>query len=482
MRRTLFAIVVFLILFAVASICEAGNVETKKSKGITLSGEIELDSIFANREVNTVIYGLTGTGKRQSSATFSDPTITLNFDIWLANQVKAYLSLKTPEYLIDDLGSPAVPVGPFNLPRRMLEVDQAYVHIDQFGFKEFSIKLGIQDIVYDLLDSGNPFFLALGESEDPFVKTNGTPFQVPGNGQFELNGPGLASTVEAGGVKFTYNKKGKRLQFRGDAIFVTTVETRQNDLDRDLFALVGTISVPSEKETAAKIMLTLASISQNPASRIWTLGLGSFVNATKGLSLFAEAYGQGGTYWDNYDPATDTPNLSNETKTILQQAFGGYGGFRFTGNKSAWKPYFGMEWWWLSGDPDRDDRKQQNFISYEDVDDTIILEENNYGYDLDTNYSALKTRLGFKPGRDWELGLLYGSFRTGRKVRANAGLGYKGFEKIGDELDIQLKWDYTEDISFRAGAGLLWNAKYLRPVLLKAKTHELVFFEAVLRF
>jgi len=185
MRRTLFAIVVFLILFAVASICEAGNVETKKSRGITLSGEIELDSIFANREVNTVIYGLTGTGKRQSSATFSDPTITLNFDIWLANQVKAYLSLKTPEYLIDDLGSPAVPVGPFNMPRRMLEVDQAYVHIDQFGFKEFSIKLGIQDIVYDMLDSGNPFFIALGESEDAFVKTNGTPFQVPGNGMFE---------------------------------------------------------------------------------------------------------------------------------------------------------------------------------------------------------------------------------------------------------------------------------------------------------
>ena len=65
---------------------------------------------------------------------------------------------------------------------------------------------------------------------------------------------------------------------------------------------------------------------------------------------------------------------------------------------------------------------------------------------------------------------------------ANPGLGYKGYEKIGDELDIQLKWNYTEDITFRAGAGLLWNAKFFKTVLRNSKTHELVFFEAVLRF
>ena len=229
-------------------------------------------------------------------------------------------------------------------------------------------------------------------------------------------------------------------------------------------------------------MLTLASMSQDPASRIWTFGLGSTVKATKSLEVFAEAYGQGGTYWNNYNPAVDPSNISTQAKTIMQQAFGGYGGFKYTAEKSAWKPYFGIEWWWLSGDPDRTDRKQQNFISYEDVDDTIILEENNYGLDMDTNYSAMKFRAGFKPARDWELNLLLGNFRTGRKIEANAGLGYRGYEKIGDEFDIQIKWDYTEDITFRAGAGFLWNAKYFKSVLTKMRTHELVFFEAVLRF
>jgi hypothetical protein len=477
MRRTLFAVVVFLVLFAVASLCEAGNVETKKSKGITISGEIKLDSIFSNREVNTVIFGPVG-GKRQSSATFSDPTITLNFDVWLAKHVNAWLTLKTPEYLLDDMGSPVLPVGPTNYPRRILEVDQAYVHIDEFGYKELSLRLGIQNIIYDMLENGNPFFYAIGQCEDAFTNN----FNVPGDGQLELNGPGLASTIEAGGMKLGYHKKSERLQFRGDMIFATTVETRQVDQDRELFALVGNIAVPHEKDYVAKIMMTLASMSQNPASRIWTLGLGSTFKATKTLDVFAEAYGQGGTYWSNYNPAVDPANISTQAKDIHQQAFGGYGGFRYTMAESAWTPYLGLEWWWLSGDPDRTDRKQQNFISYEDVDDTIILEENNYGYDLDTNYSALKFRAGFKPARDWALSLLYGSFRTARKVKANPGLGYRGYEKIGDEFDIQIKWDYTEDITFRAGVGLLWNAKFFKTVLTKAKTHEQVFFEAVLRF
>lgn len=486
MRRTLFAIAVFLVLFAVASLCEAGNVETKKSKGITLSGEIKLDSIFSNREVNTTIYGRTvPANKRQSSSTFFDPTISLNLDIWLAKHVNAYLGLKTPEYLTDDIGSPPnalVDIGPpvttVNYPSRMLEVDQAYVHIDEFCFKELSVRLGIQEIVYDLLGNGNPFFLALGRSEDAFDNN----FQTPGNGVLELNGPGQAGTVEAGGIRLCYSKKTKRLQFKGEAIFATTVETRQFDLDRDLFALVGTITIPHEKDCVAKIMMTLAGMSHNPASRIWTYGMGSLVKATKSLEIFAEAYGQTGTYWDNFDPAVDNPPgpaLSNETESLIQQSFGGFGGFKYTGLKSAWKPFIGAEWWWLSGDPDRTDRKQQNFISYEDVDDTIILEENNYGYDLDTNYSALKFRAGFKPGKDWELSMLYGNFRTGRAVKRGA---FPGYEKIGDELDIQLKWDYTEDITFRAGAGFLWNGKYFKPVLGNAKTHELIFFEAVLRF
>jgi hypothetical protein len=488
MRRTLFAVVVFLVLLGIAQLCEAGNVETKKSKGITISGEIKLDSIFANREVNTVIYGPTLGGKRQSSATFSDPTITLNLAVWLAKQVEATLTLKTPEYMFDDLGSPATVVstpggGATVYPSRLLEVDQAFVNIKEFGFKELSFKLGIQDIIFDLRENGNPFFLAIGRSEDPFLSTLGglAPFQQPGSGIPELNGPGLASSVEAGGVRLTYAKKGEDMQFRGDAIFATTVETRQVDADREVIALVGTISVPHEKDCKAKIMATLASISQNPASRIWTFGLGTTFKATDSLEFFVEGYGQGGMFWKNFNPGVDPPNISTQTKDIHQQAFGGYTGFLYTAKESDWKWHLGAEWWWLSGDPNRADRKQQCFISYEDVDDTIILEENNYGYDLDTDYSAIKLRAGFKPGRDWDLDLLYGTFETARAVKPT-NPAFKGYDKIGDELDIQVKWDYTEDISFRAGLGLLWNTKFFKQQLGSMKTHELLFFEAVLRF
>ncbi len=485
MRRTLFAAVVFLVLFAVASLCEAGEVETKKSMRIEISGEIKLNSLFENREVNTVIYGLTGTGARQSSATFSDPTITLNFDVKLAKQVNALVSLKTPEYMLDDLGAPANSLAaPNDYPSRLLEVDQAYVHIDEFGFPGLSLRLGIQEVVYDLLDDDNPFFLAIGRCEDAFSNN----FQAPGSGLLELNGPTLAGSIEAGGVRASVNAKGSRMAFRGDLLYATVLETRQTDQDREVIALVGTMFVPNEKEPIGKVMMTLASFQHDPSSRFWTLGLGSSVMASKSLQLFAEGYGQIGTYIRNFNPippGTDPVQLCTDPKyfgkDIYQQAFGGRGGFKYT-SKSAWKWHFGLEWWWLSGDRDRTDRKQQCFISYEDVDDLIILEENNYGYDLDTNYSAVKLRTGFKPGRDWSVDFLYANIRTARTIKADPGLGVRGWDKIGDELDVQVKWDYTEDISFRAGMGLLWNAKYFKPIFKHAKTHEVIFLEATLRF
>ncbi len=496
MKRTLFAVGVFLILFALASLCEAGDVETKKSKGITISGEIKLDAVFSNREANTVIYGLTGplfihvrphtripAGSRRRSSTFADPTITLNFDIWLAKQVDARLTLKTPEYMQDDIGTSSrtvnTPAGTTNFPSRTLEIDEAYVKIKEFGYKELSLVLGIQNIIYDFRGDDNPFFLAIGRSEDAFSDT----FQPLGNGQLELNGPGLAGTVEAGGAKLTYSKKGERLQFTGDMIFATTVETRQDDTDTELCALVGTIAVPHAKDYKAKLMMTLATMARTHTTRLWTLGFGATVKATDALELFTEGYGQTGIYWDDYDPTdpADPANLSNRKRSILQQAFGGYTGFKYTAVNNPWRWYFGAEWWWISGDPDRTDRKQQNFISYEDVDDTIILEENNYGYDLDTNYSAIKCRAGFKPGRDLEFGLLYGNFRTARSIKWQSATN-RGYDKIGDELDIQFKWDYTEDTTFRAGVGFLWNADFFNPVLKNSKTHKVAFFEAVLRF
>lgn len=482
MRRTLFAAVVFLILFAVASLCEAGEVETKKSMRIEISGEIKLNSLFENREVNTVIYGLTGTGTRQSSSTFSDPTITLNFDVKLANQVYALVSLKTPEYMFDDLGAPpSSPAAGTQYPSRLLEVDQAYVHIDEFGFPSLSLRLGIQEIVYDLLDDNNPFFLAIGRCEDAFTDN----FQVPGSGLLELNGPGLAGTIEAGGARASITAKSSRFVYRGDLVYASVLETRQTDQDREVIALVNTVFVPNDKEPIGKVMMTLASFQHDPSSRFWTLGLGSSVMASKTLELFAEGYGQLGTYIRNYDPAVDPPQLCTDPKytgkDIYQQAFGGRSGFKYT-SPGAWKWHIGLEWWWLSGDRERTDRRQQNFISYEDVDDLIILEENNYGYDLDTNYSALKFRTGFKPSRDWSVNFLYANVRTARTLKANPTLGYRGWDKIGDEFDIQLKWDYTEDISFRAGMGLLWNTKFFRPVFRHAKTHEVIFFEATLRF
>lgn len=501
MKRLFVLAVLAVSVLLLCSFARAGDVVTKKSKDITISGEIRLDAIFQDRDSVGVIYPnwpLPPEGEFEPgphSVTFVDPRITLNLDATFAEKIRAFLQLRTPPYLQDDFGAPPLRLldsggNTIEYPVRVLEVKQAYLLMNEFAWENFSVCLGVQSLRYELREDGNAFFLGIGESESPFPPAGGRFFDTRPSAtpvrDFELWAPGRVGTTEAGGIKTTYRLKRElmKCELSIDTFFAVIEETRQLSEDQDILGVIVNLWMPEAKEALGKVSLGITSLTYGNHGRIWTYGGGGTFKCSKDFEVFAEAYGQGGKFYDSFDPtAHGTPPTEDElywlsrkpgVGDIKQLAFAGYGGARCTFKDNPWQPFVEASYWWISGDKDNTDRRQQNFISYEDVNDTLIIEDGQYGFDIDTNYEALKCKAGFKPNKETELSVLFGTFQRARDRRAH--------DKLGDEIDFGFKWDYTEDATFKARLGLLSDSDYISEATGHARVFTVGQVEAILRF
>ena len=480
MRRLLLVVV----LVGVAMPLLADQVRATKSSLLEISGRLRLDAVFEDADINDYLWGL------RNTATFVDPELELRLLFHVRMGVKAHIALRTPPYAKDVLGGRAIFVTdtlsgqdrPY--PTRIMEVSEAYLEARQFLHKNLSLSAGLIRLNYPLMPDSEhgTFLLAVGETEDPFAGTiyanwpidraTGTKPAVYSN-RFSWNAPAETGTVEAGGIVLSHTSKfgfglGKQqrryviTQF--DFIFATTYETLYVNQDRDIAGVVGRFWYPLKEQPILWGQLAVLSYGINVNSRIWTLGGGVAYKATESWTLYMEAYGQTGDLYEGYvRPAN--PNdpwywLSSRDGTITQQAFGGYLGIRYevkptekSGPFARWRPYFDLSYWWISGDKNPYDRRNQDFLTYEDVDTTLVLEEDRYGCDLDTNYEALKVIIGCKPHTKVRLYMVFANIRKARDYTAK--------DRIGREIDFVIRWQYTEDLSFRFGLGYVWQADYM---------------------
>lgn len=432
-------------------------VHAKRSAWVKLTGMVEMNIVNKSRHFNEAI---TGTRKQYTKW---DPKVELGLEFFLGKDVYGWLKLQLRDDINDDFGTQEP---------RYLSVKEAYANIkslfpDVFGEEIFKLKVGVQEIVYDLRGNGHAFMFDTSQSESAFWpgKSPGyapataadKPFdglwntRDDANDNLEFSGFGEASTTDFGGFFFSYdNKKKSGVVF--DFIFGITRETREANEDQSLAIASLTYHYPKEM---GKLRTFISGFSNNPASRVFSYGIGlqmfPFGNS---FEMFFEMVGQGGVFLNDWDNSFYQPNGVTDTigERVEQLAFGGYWGFRYTYTR-YWHPYVEASYWYLSGDPDQTDDRQQCFLSYEDVDETLIIEDNLYGLDVDTNYQAIKLKTGFNPIRHMTLEILYAYFARARDRTAK--------DKIAQEIDIRLKWDYTESCTFEFGGGRAFDMDYL---------------------
>jgi hypothetical protein len=343
-------------------------------------------------------------------------------------------------------------------------LEQAYVRVGALGWRELSLKIGLQDFALSLRRPGDAFFADLQESEfalvSPVAETvvSGSLYgAAPPAGTSPASAGVFRDRADAGGARLTWDAGARALLFV-DAFYFTTLEGGVDHADERFYGLNADLLVPIVLERPSLVNLLAAGIENDKTgSRIWTAGLGLDVvlPAPDGLSLFLEAYWQSGRY---AEPAG---------RRIRQSAWAGRLGARLPLGAIPLKPVLEASFWLLTGDRgDPADHVNRDFVSYENIDDALVVEDDLYGLDIDSNYFSPRLRLTgtaklFNED-DFKIQLLYAYFRFYREIeKAGGAAELDPGRRLGHEVDLRLSLDLNEYASIAVFAGALLDSQWL---------------------
>jgi hypothetical protein len=494
-KLSLFLGVAFLFAMSAAAFA-AGDVKTgddeADAKFITISGGISVIHFWADEMIDDVLE-IAKDGERTDSFDIGDSidlTVVqwhLRFEAEVADNVMgvvefegrpvAGLALTGDDDYRDALGS-----NTFDP-----EVGECYIEAKEFLAKQLSWRAGIQDFIYDLRGDGDAFFIDLRGSERSFLtpvtenfgNTFGTAagvcyFEQPNgvNGFVSANN-GHERKYDAGGLLITYEVD-ENLSL--DFFFMTAWDTApanaagaQGSADRNehLYGIALDYNIPgAETEMGKSAFHAILAANSHDSNEfiVWTIGAG-IDYFFDGWELYGEIYGQWGNYGE-LNPQT----ASVEWEEIDHNAFAGRAGVKYN-FQAAHNPWLEGAFWYITGDDadlDDDSPDNEDFVSYEDVDDFVIVEDNLLGLDIDSNYYAFKVKggltFGLRDADDTALIFQYGYFHLTEEpdragvARANADLNID--EDLGSEIDLKINWAYSKSLSLYFLTGFLFGADF----------------------
>ncbi len=422
--------------------------EDRGTVQIVLSGALGFRYIFREDLFADAVLGNQSNGL---DGDFFDPQIILNLEIQLAKNVSGVIELhnesRVNQLIRTSLGTLHITNRSDEDDNFQFEFEKAYIRVDNFLLDNLTLKAGIIPQSYSLRANGEAFFLDLGEAESPF---------------------GEIEDTNARGIHFSFQPT-KALELYVDGFYFTTSETGFNRQDESIAGLNFDLYLSktvkgddgSTHELGRFFNLILAAISGDSNQPIWSVGFGvdyflSDAPENYLIELYAESLFQVG----QFGRKGRAPNFANRNQSHL--AFGGYAGARYSYEASEWKPFVDVSFWYISGDDDDpNSSKNRDLVTYENIDSTLIVEENDYGFDIDSNYWAVKFKSGIslEPLFDEQVKLevLYAHFEAVDEAGGKSG-------RIGDEVDLRVIWEYSPDLTFSLAAGLLFNSKFLKEV------------------
>lgn len=449
--------------------------------GFSLSGGIDAPYTYRSKEINTFLNG----GGLTSSDFLLSPLVIIdtkwetkgkvlgavrfqNYRLTNTTAVPAALGTTNP----CDFGA-GVNINP--------AISQAYIKVAELFSPKLTMTYGIQDLQLTLRKGEGAFFMHPAGSLTPSG-------QLPLDMNIAMRGLVACPTrvkgaSEFSGFNFNYGSM-KDENYAVEVFWGKTMETslavgakRNEDL---LFGVNVDYKLPGDNNVA-KVLL---SKFNNPSTNmdIMTIGVGAdYFGATPNLELYGEVYMQSGTASNNGNNAAGKPCDVDQAATAFRL------GGRYDIANNPLKPWAGLSYWAISGGDDSSIYKKgsvkytenNHFISYEDFQSTLILEDSLWGLNLNSNYTAIKIEGGITTSltlggekTDVDLRILFGmfSFDTVPYIR-NAGPDgflYVGADDtvdksktgIGTEIDIVAILHYTENLSFTLGLGMLSGSDF----------------------
>lgn len=349
-----------------------------------------------------------------------------------------------------------VNIGQDNLE---LFIEQAYIKFRDFPFAQNStLTFGAQHYVINLTgrqqetwERSNNMFVDASEAENPYDDAR-------------LMWPlTRRQTMEPAGFVWNYHREALDFTF---ALLPTVFEQNQAvNNDHALYA-----AVLNQKFSTNFTAGLAATVFDGPSkgTQIITIGAGANWTISRGLDIWTEAYKQSGKIFDSLTITLPTggTTLSKVKANGVALNVGG----RLTVLDNPNKPWIEISALSVGGAKKQstitgeiNETKTDKFVSYENNDDFIILESNEYGLDVDTNYTALKLKFGsiFSiPGEikdNFPVSLKGGFFSFNNSVRVIDPVS--GVEKkskdLGVEVDLDVIFKINKLVSLNFTAAIL---------------------------
>ena len=510
------AVVTAAVVLAARSGAAQTTVQTSKAN-VTFSGHLDLTEVYRSGEYFTATKGdatpantganpfidpgltnaervsgvtvLPGVQRPHASEFYMDPNLSLKFAVEVERQVRGVIELRTPFVNPDAGGKNTTPgVGFFaGFQNRVLEVKQLYAEVDELfspGEKEpgsgLLLRAGIQDFKKDLRGDGNSFIIDVSGSEHPFDSgPTGAPMRYSA---------GFADSTEAAGGYARYR------------VSVLDVDAWIFNLDegfnapsigaaprRNLYFWGGSTDIyfDSERKRWGKAFLTVFDLMNQGNAHLVTEGGGVVVrpihtDEVEVLDLFGEIYFQQGSYAKHVTLPTGITRIKQQDAYALN--FGAE--VRLPGlhlGEKKFVPYAEVSYVQVSGDDNALDDKNSNFVSLENNNRTVVVENGYYGYDIDTNYRGPRVAFGANVGR-FSVEALYAYFELvengGNSVSGGGSSGPPSkSNKIGDEIDLSLGYEYSANLHLRLSNGWLLDSAALGQVAATQITLFQVFLD-----
>lgn len=417
---------------------------------VDVSGEVDLRYVHRSRTLERAARALDGrpAGSPGDADYFYDRT-AVRLDVAGPGPLGWRLGVETPT--LDD--GETVPLGLRSLlsPRGgpPLLIREAFVGWGDPVSDPIAARLGFQPLRLQNRPPGlgEPFFLSLGESESAWAGPT-FPGATPTHSTTAVRNVAARDRLDFAGARVHYNMN-PFVMVEGFAATTAGLQTR----DREEM-LAGFHAGAAIFESASVSVTAVYQHGPYAGADLGTVGVGvdGYLDEGRTLELFAEVYGQFGSLIDH--------------KGIDVGKRGAYA-WTAGARKSLGEFWVEASLGSLSGDARPGDGADNAFQSHEDVDQFLIVESDDFGLDVDTNYRSAKLSVGRGLGdeliREGEVfaRLDVGYFELDEPPAGPFGASPTRSRDLGLEVDATLTWRVVDRLDLTVRAAGLFSSNVL---------------------
>lgn len=424
---------------------------------VTVSGRLELDGVARGGTLNEASFwtpgGLAATSGADHSETFFSPFFRLRFDVDFSPRVAAVLDLGNRRIDFDS-PDPRLQNERVADDRISLLFRQAYIALRAWPIEGIEWNLGFAEIRHDPSGWGQPLFLS-SDAESPWGElpdSTTPPFPafstntVPQTRRDELQPAGLMGS-------FTRDCLRASLW-----LLPAVIEGGQTVNDEALYGLdasmnFGKIAVGAIGALWVGGTDLLGFSAQD--QEVWTVG--GWVRGEFGLfDGYVESYRQFGRA-GRIDTTGD-----GQAERLVAEGFALRAGARVRMDAAS-KPWLAAEFLWISGDESALDDREGRFLSYENNDATPIVEGNEFGLDIDSNYVAVRGSVGISVWRvDFRAAVSFFTLLEPMPLAPDPAFGVSGrSDRLGTEVDFGVRVPWSRAVSLDATLSALLGSEVL---------------------